>query len=86
MPLSSSLFASMKRLWLLFTQVVTVLLGIYFVVATLQPNWLQRNKNVRSNAGIALIEAPKDDSTHAAVGERSKPALHTHSTFLASPW
>lgn len=64
-------FASMKRLWLLFTQVVTVLLGIYFVVATLQPSWLQRNKNVRSNAGIALIEAPKDDSTHAAVATSS---------------
>ena len=42
----------MKRLWLLFAQVVTVLLALYFVVATLQPSWLQRNNAVRSNAGV----------------------------------
>ncbi|MFN8955386.1 MAG: 2-alkenal reductase, partial [Burkholderiales bacterium] len=30
----------MKRYWLLFSQWVTVLLAIWFVVATLQPQWL----------------------------------------------
>ncbi|WP_027013994.1 trypsin-like peptidase domain-containing protein [Comamonas composti] len=47
----------MKRTWLLFSQVVTVLVAAYFVVATLQPDWLHRGA-VRSNAGIALLEAP----------------------------
>ncbi|MDU7588439.1 MAG: 2-alkenal reductase, partial [Acidovorax sp.] len=47
----------MKRLWLLLSQSVTVLLAAYFVVATLQPDWLQRGAT-RSGAGISLIEAP----------------------------
>ena len=61
----------MKRLWLLFAQVVTVLLGIYFVVATLQPSWLQRGGATRSNAGIALIEAPDNAASRAAVATSS---------------
>ena len=47
----------MKRLWLLFSQSVTVLVAAYFVVATLQPEWLGRG-TTRSGAGIALLEAP----------------------------
>jgi serine protease DegQ len=31
----------MKRIWLLFSQAVTVLLAMWFVVATLQPGWLR---------------------------------------------
>lgn len=30
----------LKRLWLLFTQVITVLLAVWFIVATLKPSWL----------------------------------------------
>ena len=47
----------MKRFWLLFSQTVTVLVAAYFVVATLQPDWLRRDLQ-RSSAGIALLEAP----------------------------
>lgn len=32
----------MKRLWLVFAQAVTVLVAVFFVVATLQPQWLGR--------------------------------------------
>ncbi|WP_091870398.1 Do family serine endopeptidase [Massilia yuzhufengensis] len=32
----------MQRYWLLFAQAVTVALALYFVVAALQPEWLQR--------------------------------------------
>jgi len=32
----------MKRYWLLFSQTVTVLLALWFVVATLKPHWLAR--------------------------------------------
>lgn len=46
----------MKRLWLLFSQVSTVLLAGYFVVATLKPQWLGHPP---ANSGaIALFEAP----------------------------
>ena len=45
----------MKRYWLLFSQVVTVLLAVWFVLATLKPEWLNRSANV---SGITLLEAP----------------------------
>ncbi len=45
----------MKRYWLLFSQVVTVLLAIWFVLATLKPEWLNRSVNV---SGVTLFEAP----------------------------
>jgi len=45
----------MKRQWLLFSQVVTVLLAIWFVLMTLKPEWLtQRTSHIN---GITLIEA-----------------------------
>ena len=33
----------LRRLWLLFAQVVTVALALYFVVATMRPDWLGRS-------------------------------------------
>ncbi len=45
----------MKRLWLLFSQTITVLLAAYFVVATLKPQWLGRSSNPTGT--VALIEA-----------------------------
>jgi len=44
----------MKRHWLLFSQVVTVLVAVWFVVATLKPEWLSLRAPV---AGVTLIEA-----------------------------
>ena len=45
----------MKRTWLIFSQTVTVLLAAYFVVATLQPQWLNKRTSL---AGVSVIEAP----------------------------
>ena len=75
----------MKRLWLLFAQTVTVLLALYFVVATLQPSWLQRNNTARSNAGVALVEAPQSDANRAAVATSSfSPAAKKASPAVVS--
>ena len=63
----------MKRYWLLFSQAVTVLAAAYFVVATLQPDWLRRGAT-RSSAGIALIEAPPSPSAQPAAGSFSAAA------------
>lgn len=63
----------MKRIWLLFSQAVTVLVAAYFVVATLQPGWLDRG-TTRSGAGIALIEAPGAPTSQPAVGSFSAAA------------
>jgi Do/DeqQ family serine protease len=68
----------MKRLWLLFAQTVTVLVAAYFVVATLQPDWIKRGA-VRSGAGVALIEAP------APAKEGSVPGSFSHAARQAAP-
>ena len=51
---------SMKRTWLLFSQTVTILVAAYFVVATLQPQWL--NKRIPMGA-VPVIEAPSSSSS-----------------------
>ena len=45
----------MKRTWLLFSQTVTILVAAYFVVATLQPQWLNKRTSL---GGVSVIEAP----------------------------
>ena len=45
----------MKRTWLLFSQTVTVLVAVYFVVATLQPQWLGRGVSI---GGVSVLETP----------------------------
>ena len=49
----------MRRYWLVFSQWVTVLLAIWFVLATLKPEWLRDVQ--RSTSGITLLQAPASD-------------------------
>ena len=63
----------MKRIWLLFSQAVTVFVAAYFVVATLQPGWLGRGAT-RSSAGISLMEAPAAPSSQPVAGSFSAAA------------
>ena len=67
----------MKRYWLLFSQWVTVLLALWFVVATLQPDWLRSAK--RSADGMTLLQAPVGSFAGRPAGSLSAPAR------LASP-
>jgi serine protease DegQ len=47
----------MRRLWIIFSQSVTVLLAAYFVLATLKPDWLGK----RSATTVPVVElAPAD--------------------------
>jgi Do/DeqQ family serine protease len=52
----------MKRTWLLFSQAVTVLLAVYFVVATLKPDWLAPSQG-GTGPTVALFQAPNDRGT-----------------------
>ena len=62
----------MKRYWLLFSQWVTVLLAAWFVVATLQPDWL---RGVRHSAeGMTLLQAPSGSALNRPAGSLSAPA------------
>ena len=63
----------MKRIWLLFSQAVTIFVAAYFVVATLQPGWLGRGAT-RSSAGISLIEAPAAPQGQPVAGSFSAAA------------
>ena len=53
----------MRKIWLLFSQTVTVLLAAYFVVATLKPDWLNRRGPA---GGLSVIEAPASGSVKLA--------------------
>ncbi|MCE1251618.1 MAG: trypsin-like peptidase domain-containing protein [Comamonadaceae bacterium] len=63
----------MKRFWLLFSQAVTVLVAAYFVVATLQPDWLRRSPRL-SGAGVTLLEAAPTPAGSGAPGSFSTAA------------
>ena len=55
----SATIQAMKRLWLLFSQVVTAALAVYFVIAAMQPQWLKRSSpDLKS---VTVVEAPPSD-------------------------
>jgi serine protease DegQ len=56
----------MKRLWLLFSQIATVLLATYFVVGTLKPEWI--NKAVLAPPSVTLVQAPATDPASVPAG------------------
>ncbi len=56
----------MKRLWLLFSQTVTVLLAGYFVIGTLKPEWLA-GRPTRGGL-VATVEAPAPSTGVAPAG------------------
>ena len=61
----------MKRQWLLFSQVVTVLVAVWFVVATLKPEWVNRRATL---AGVTLLEAAPGMSGAVMPGSLSPAA------------
>ncbi len=70
----------MRRFWLLFSQVVTILLAMWFVVATLKPIWVQQGLYaLLHKAPPTLVEESRrefghQDSYHAAV-QQAVPAV-----------
>ena len=68
----------MKKIWLLFSQVVTVLLAIWFVLVTLKPDWVKsigaRDTVESGFGGISLFEAARQDASSVAPGSFSSAA------------
>lgn len=61
----------LRRFWLLFAQAVTVLLALLFIIATLKPQWLQRQGSFGkqlANPIIALQEVAPSLSDKPATG------------------
>ena len=70
----------MKRTWLLFSQTVTILVAAYFVVATLQPQWLNKRTSL---GGVSVIEAPAS-TVPRAVGAASPIGSFAPAAKIAS--
>ena len=69
-----------KRLWLLFAQVITVLLAVWFIVATLKPSWLAGVQVSSLVDNVSLKEASYDGhsispGSHYEAAKRSMPAV-----------
>jgi Do/DeqQ family serine protease len=75
----------MKRYWLLFAQTVTVLLAVWFIVATLKPQWLHRRPTLASivpvfdASGLGRSEAVRTTSLSQAA-KLASPAVVSIST------
>ncbi len=61
----------MKRYWLLFSQVVTVVLAVWFVLVTLKPEWLNHRPSLQ---GVTLLEAPSNAAGTVMPGSMSPAA------------
>lgn len=78
----------MKRYWLIFSQTATVLLAVYFVVATLKPEWLRRAPTVASVVQVFENNDPHTETSTASSGYRqaaqlASPAVVSISTSKA---
>ena len=62
----------MRRLWLLFAQTVTVGLALWFIVITLQPNWISQGFN--SGRTVTLSSA----ATLSESGNKTIPASNSY--------
>jgi serine protease DegQ len=72
----------MRKTWLIFSQAVTVALGLLFVVSTLKPEWVQRrpdNTAIFSVAAPAATIAPAVGGFRAAA-QQASPAVVSVST------
>ena len=65
---------TMRKFWLLFSQTVTVLVALFFVVATLKPQWVERRPFSGSVGSVSVIEAPAMQRGTGPVGSFSSAA------------
>jgi serine protease DegQ len=76
----------MRKVWLIFTQAVTVALGLLFVVTTLKPEWLQRSPlntttvNVAPLPQLPVTSSPAGTTGFRAAAQRASPAVVSVST------
>ncbi|MBC7375917.1 MAG: trypsin-like peptidase domain-containing protein [Burkholderiaceae bacterium] len=78
----------MRRFWLIFSQAVTVLLAAWFVVATLQPQWLGR-RSLSGTGPVSLVEAPITGAvppgSFRAAAQKASAAVVSVSTSKTAP-
>jgi len=69
----------MRRLWLLFAQTVTIGLALWFIVATLKPEWAGGTRGIRLPSSVPMLEAPANvppaQGSYRDAAKRSMPAV-----------
>lgn len=69
----------MRRIWLIFSQAVTVSVAVLFVVATLKPEWLARPPGLIMPEVVPILTAPPEAAGagrgHADAARRASPAV-----------
>jgi serine protease DegQ len=73
----------MRRFWLLFAQTVTIGLALWFIVATLKPEWasqlIQSPRGTRIAATVPVLEAPShgvvSQGSYRDAAKRAMPAV-----------
>ncbi len=82
----------MRKTWLIFSQAVTVALAVWFVLATLRPQWLQRqggahtlpSATLSSPAATARVPAPQGLPATVSYAEAAKRAMPAVVSITAS--
>jgi serine protease DegQ len=72
----------MKRYWLLFSQTITVLLALWFVVATLKPQWLHKRPVLTSI--VQVFEVDDTERSSAVLATSLSQAAKTASPAVVS--
>jgi serine protease DegQ len=72
----------MRKTWLLFSQAVTVVVAMLFVVATLKPQWLTRGA---ASPVVTIASAPVQPSHAAAVLAGGAATSYSAAAKLAAP-
>lgn len=79
----------MKRMWILFSQAVTVTLAAYFVVITLKPSWVNPPAS-NHGSSVSILQAPAGapaqpvEGTFRAAAKRAAPAVVSINTSKAA--
>jgi serine protease DegQ len=84
----------MRKTWLLFSQAVTVAMAVFFVVATLKPDWVRRDGTALSNA-VSIVSSPASPvpavlaggaiTSYSAAAKRASPAVVSITASKAPP-
>ncbi len=69
----------MRRIWMIFTQAVTISVAVLFVVATLKPEWLGKSPNIVALQEIApssaLSGAVRPQASYSEAARRALPSV-----------
>jgi Do/DeqQ family serine protease len=87
----------MRRLWLIFSQAVTVAVAVVFVLVTLKPEWLPQrggNPSPLVASSVALAASGSGLSSYAAAARKAAPSVVSvvasktqgHNAHRADPW